>query len=566
MWFSSAAVLSAVVAVCQASAIVLDQNFGVSCAPITYNPKSKLPATIELYISLITLDDQDKLKDFKFPVLIFHATDVYNFSNIPEISAYDEEYYSNWSLLRDTVVDGSGNKFKIDIASGYPELDSSKLLNTYVALDTDENAGKPEHIDVIFPVKKTGIYCVYIAPPADGIVELKVPIRYQSSYGFLTLSQYAFYSQYKYLITIGVALFAYLFYYIVKMVGSDFNALNSLSVISRLTVFYIIPPAIFMQIIDYILLGVKNKHIASNVNNRAFEFFEATFDIIESLFSVYFSAIFLLFSMGYGVIYYHKGSRKYREMPLPLLKKVKILFIVNAVACALRIICGEDGTLSPMYGQTLKLLFPQMILYNRRSWFVSIIAALSGFAALMLPLVWSICSIYYYFKTKKLIAKFPPVQSGNSDTNEKIAKSFRRSVIVIIGLPSFIFILGMFVFGFQAGMSNPQLYAKKFHNDEERLLVIYEYMVLGDRLESVTFWVSISAYYITVVLFYFIWVRGNNGLLVNDETLQDYDDVAQYEVYSDDDAQVASNDAHLNTISEEDTANLNEDINGSAAK
>ncbi|KAG7193587.1 uncharacterized protein KQ657_000657 [Scheffersomyces spartinae] len=548
MRFSSAAIviISAVLAVCQASAIILNKDLGVSCAPITYNAKSKLPATIELYVDLITLEDPDKIKDFKLPVLIFRATDIYNFSNVPSIHEYNQEYYANWADLHDLVVDG--DKFKLVVERGYPqEIDTSRLLNSFAVLDTEENSNTPQHVDVIFPVKETGLYCVYIAPPKEGLVELKVPIRYQNSYGLLDFTGYCIYSQYKYLISLGIAIFGYLFYYIVKMVGKDYSSMNSLSVMSKLTVFYLIPPIIMVHIIDWILLGVKNKHIASSIDNKAFDFFEVVLRMVESLFGVYFNAIFLLFAMGYGVIYYHNGSRKYRELPLALLRKVKILFTINAIAICIATFLFTN-VLSPMYDPTLMPLFPEMLQQKKRSWLVSIIGSLALSLVLLLPMVWSICSFYYFFQTKKLIAKFPPIQSGNDDdVNERITKSFKRSVIVIVGVPFFIFVVGIFAFGVQSGLSNPEFFAKQYANEEQRLLAIFEYMVIGKRLPKMMFWAQILGYYFTVIIFYFIWVRGNNGLLVDNDPLQEYDEVTRYEVYSDDDSQSQSQNSNSTT-------------------
>lgn len=506
------------------------KDYGASCSPIKYTPNSKMQASIELHIDQLDSKDRSTLKDLKIPVLIFRYADILNFTSIRPIEDYfyDYSYYFSEGSLDDQkefykdVVDFKQNKFKLDMSNGY-KLNKDRIYNDYLTIDSKDE----KHIKAVLPVYESGIYCAYVAPPVDsGIKKLSIPVNYKNSYGYLPYIQYAIYTQYKYIVTIGLLLTAYLFHYILKFkVGKDFKNMNSISIISKAVIFYLLIPIVFLSIGDWFIDFIQNNYISSGSHATIFKFLKMTITWMDYNFSIMLRFFILLFAMGYGVIYYHNNANQnYREMPARLINKAIVLFVVNVCLFSVRECLDYfgDSIVSAMYGDTFSNGMQKINPHFDPS-AIFIVHQIINFACEVFPLIWFVLSLVHYFKTKKTIAKFPPISAtaeGSVDANSRIIKSFRQSILILFVLPVFLaFVFGTFV-AYHIIHSNE--YSLDIPNTTGREDIAQ--LVLSMRmLEILTFdnsailpavWVSVLNVYLTIVLIYAIWIRNDNELVM----------------------------------------------------
>jgi len=512
------------------NAIVLDsKDYGASCSPIKYTPNSKMQASIELHIEQLESEDRSTLKDLKIPVLIFRYTDILNFTSIRPIEDYyyDYSYYFNEGSVDDQknfykdVVDFKQNKFRLDLNNGH-KLNKDRIYNDYLTIDSKDG----NHMKAVLPVYESGIYCAYIATPVDsGIKKLSIPVNYQNSYGYLPYIQYIVYTQYKFIFTIGLLLTAYLFHYIIKFkVGKDFKNMNSISIISKALIFYLLIPILFLTIGDWFIDFIQNNYISSGRNASIFKFFKMTITWMDYNFNIMLRFFILLFAMGYGVIYYHNNANQnYREMPARLVNKAVILFVVNVCLFSVRELLDYfgDSIESAMYGYAFSNGMQQMNPhFNPTSIFM--VHQIINLACEIFPLIWFVLSLIHYFKTKKTIAKFPPIPAtteGSVDANSRIIKSFRQSILILFVLPVFLAsIFGAFMV-YHVIHSNEYLDIPNTTGSED----IAQLVISIKMLEILTFdksailpavWVSVLNVYLTIVLIYAIWIRNDNELVM----------------------------------------------------
>lgn len=505
------------------------KDYGASCSPIKYTPNSKMQASIELHIDQLESDDRSTLKDLKIPVLLFRYTDILNFTSIPPIESYFYEYSyvlndgtleQQKEFFKD-VVDFKQSKFKLDLDKNY-KLHKDRIYNDYLTIDSKDE----KHMKAVLPVYETGIYCAYVAPPINsGIKKLSIPVDYQNSYGYLPYIQYTFYTQYKYIVAIGLLLAAYLFHYIIKFkVGKDFKDMNSISIISKAVIFYLLIPIILLTSGDWFIAFIQNNYISSGSHAVVFNFMKMTMTWIDYNFGIIFRFLILLFAMGYGVIYYHNDTNQnYREMPGRLMNKAVILLVTNICLFGVRE-CFEylgGNTQFSMYGNTASN-GTQLINPHSNFTTIFIIRQLINFACEIFPLIWFVLSLVHYFKTKKTIAKFPPVSpasEGSVDANERIVKSFRQSILILFVLP--VFLMSIFLAFIVYHIIHSNEYSLDIPNTSRE--DILELVLTFRMLEIQTFdrstilpalWSAILNVYLTIILLYAIWIRNDNELVM----------------------------------------------------
>ena len=126
----------------------------------------------------------------------------------------------------------------------------------------------------------------------------------------------------KYVIVLAIILFIYLLNYILKFkVGKDFKDLDSVSVISKAVIFSFIPiySCQFLYV-DWVIL--ENNFFDTSKDSMLMNLAKQGAQFLSIAFNTYTICILLLFSMGYGVIYYHNGnSHRYRLFLIKLLSE-----------------------------------------------------------------------------------------------------------------------------------------------------------------------------------------------------------------------------------------------------
>lgn len=533
---------------------ILTLERGVVCVPIVQKSKSSKP-NIHIYVDHILTTDQTLTDTLRFPVFIFRALDIDQFDNMPDQNKFYELYSKNKNqLYKDLHIDSDKAEFVIG-----DKVDKSRYWNGFITLDHGIKQ-ESQNVDVQFNAPETGIYCVYIAPPI--IPELKsitVPVNFVNGYGNLSFLNYEHYKTLRWLILISIILFVAMFKHILKFVDDqDFKNLNQISIISKGIIIYVIPPLFAVSVFEYLILFIRNRYIS--FHTQLASTFTSLFLIklplfITASFFVYTKFIVLLFAMGYGVIYYHSGnSSRYRKFPERRFTIALLLLITNLILVAafalfytetldkhpypfiiqmtsdiiFNITKKEPSSTSPAYSTTVgKSAFLVLVL----------------FLIQILSLVWMVLSMVYYFVTKRTIAQFPPVPSSAPNSTDKVIRAFRLSMWVIFGLP--VLVGALFIFGSVWKLSQnldldalspdspppangPELFSWMFKIWEAAEFKgnFFLFQIWGDYLSVILF----------IGLMFMIWVKENNGLVVDsgaDDPIE-YADVSEFEINDDD--------------------------------
>lgn len=510
---------------------VLDlKNHGAVCGYVKYNAKSKKEAAVSLYIKNIAGTDESKFDDLKIPTFIFRYLHIANFSNIPPIQKFDNEYRARFDkdAPKMPIAD---NKFELKLENGYTSIDEQKLYNDYVTPENSDGSDS-KHVDVIFPVKEDGFYCVYIVPPTDiGLTNIQIPVKFSNSYGYLPYLRYVIYSQLKYGIIIALGLAALLFHAILKYrVGDDFKNLNNISLISKAVIFYVLIPRIMLWIFTSISEGLTNLFSPSDSPSRMLSLINLVDRWAIQALNIFESYCLLLFAMGYGVMYYQKGSsRNYRKFPTKLSKLASRLFfghllvgtislIYNEIAASFDVVAGGDASGAELVDNTS----PKTVSL--------VLTGISGAFAF----VWFALTFVFYFKTKKTIASFAPVTTNAAEdaaiANSKIIHSFRRSILIIFLIPLILGVAMVIITGYRLSDSFDKL---GFTPGVERVPNSYMFFETEEWLYSnscmllLMFWAASGSELLTILGIYLIWIKDNNGLAADEK---DYDGIADFEI------------------------------------
>lgn len=470
------------------------------------------PGKISLYIDSVTTSDDEAMHDLSFPLLIFRYKDIKDYPSLPIVKEYYERYNIDRNALYENLVDFDKKQFNLGADPVLP------VYNSYVMFDQQDGQDL-EHVDVNFPVTSPGIYCVYVAPPTDkGIKSFEIPINYAHSHGKMPYESYITSTQYKYVLLVALALTAYLFNYILKFkVGKDFKNLGSISILSKGIIFFVLLPYCALMFFRILISVAEN-----NTNLDGWLCFWGHIDSWMSLLFMYlWNFYILIFCMGYGVVYYHtENSRNFRVMPAGQLYKAIGLLIFSLVVSTLVTLAltrkpdngGPNLPIPYVASNTMVAGSSEVTLLGP----TAIVLILNG----LLTPVWFVALLRYYFKTKKLIAEFPPASgSGDSsaDLNVRIVLSFRKSIFVIFVLP--------IVVGMAIGVLLT-LYAMKSIGDgfggseREEDAVLYELMelMLFSLQSLVILWCTTFMFFAQIAGLFLIWIKDNNGLVVDGAT------------------------------------------------
>ncbi|RLV90613.1 hypothetical protein JA1_004452 [Spathaspora sp. JA1] len=509
---------------------ILDLKSGVICSPVVQSKSNK--GHIHLYVDSISTKDHTTVDSLRFPALIFRATHIANFTDIPPPEVYYEVYQNNPSDLYAKIIDSENVKFKLEPFEGF-HIDSNKVWNDFITLDHDIKEEQP-HVDVKFVVPETGIYCVYIAPPVDqGILDIKVPVQFKNEYGNLSYTYYKIYTDLRVTIILGIILFAVLFHHILKLIDKDFNNLNKLSIISKGIIFYVLGPYITVVILSCGCLFILN-NISSSSQGSVFV--GKLSSLINVCFNCYIQFVFLLFTMGYGVIYYHNGqSNQYRMFPQKQLSRAFGLLIANIFFYILLLIFDSPSSTKMPY-------LHGVLTSSSDSGPNSGILLALNFILFIYSLFWFIAPIVYYFKTKKLIASFPPSSGGGTESNssDRVVRAFRLSIWIIIGVPFVVALVAAFfiISNIQESATTAPRLPPPTSKDRE---IVYHSLISFWSLEILELQsgvvaalarASIVYVFILVISMFFIWVKDNNGLVVDPQANDpvQYSEVPEFDI------------------------------------
>ncbi|EDK44386.1 hypothetical protein PVL30_003398 [Lodderomyces elongisporus] len=468
---------------------ILTPERGVFCSPVQASPKHPNKAYIKLH-------PEKTSADFKIQGLVFHYPDIINFTSVPILEEFTQLYAKEKTTLYKTMLNDDGT-FNVDAADGY-------------STDPKKYWTGPIEKDVEITIVHSGIYCVYIAPPADDTDKFDIPIVFKSYYGNLNYATHLMYSQIKWAVLLSIITFATLFNYILKFkVGENFKDLNSISVISKAVIFLVLLPFIAILIFQWLVFFLINNFLESCQSSFIITglLFIAQFASLG--YNSFISYVVLLFSMGFGVIYYHGGnSHNYRIFPQDSFKKITALLFVNLVVIFAAVV-GEfqsknSDPLVGTYGQNS---------FNQQGMIVTLLMALTS----IFSLSWFILSMIFYFKTKKTIATFPP--AADADSTDKVVSAFRKSFFIIYVLPIAVGIFGACVAGALTAKSMKSL--PKYPSNTDRELV-YQSALAMQALEHgikkiilPMLWSSWLYFFTLIISIFFIWIVDNNGLIVD---------------------------------------------------
>lgn len=480
---------------------VLTYKQGVFCSPVQ-RTKNIDKAYVELRANKDVIDK-------KIPGLIFHYPDIVNFSSVPILEEFTQLYPNNKDHLYKKMLNDEG-KFELDAAKGY-SVDDLKYWSGVIDKD------------VKFAIPTSGIYCVYIAPDQEKKTDFKLPVVFKNYYGNLNYVEYLIYSQLKYVIALAVVLFAALFNYILRFkVGKDFQNMDSISVISKTIILLILAPFIVVYVFDWFVLLLRNNFERSDQKSFILSVLRFFSQFGDGLYNSFTSYAILLFSMGFGVIYYYNGnSQNYRLFPQESMKKITAFFFVNIVVLLLYFL-SLQGT-SDNY-----LVGVQQNAYGGK--FIVLMGALTS----LFSVSYFVLSIIFYFKTKKTIATFPP--ASDAESTDKTVSAFNKSFFVILVLPFITGFLAAIIAGVFMVKAAGNVPDYPQHTDRDLIyqsaltILMYENSFKGILLPLV--WSSWIYFFSLIISIFFIWIKDNNGLIV-DQNANDpieYADVPNFDI------------------------------------
>ncbi|KAI5965250.1 uncharacterized protein KGF55_001470 [Candida pseudojiufengensis] len=524
---------------------------GLVCSPVQLNPKNPLKSYIKLRTSSLR---EPEIKDkLKIEALIFHYPDIVNFTSIPTLEEYTTLYPKDKeSLYKKMLTDD--DKFDLTAESGF-EVDKSKIYEGDLTTTTE---------DIIYQIPQSGIYCVYIAPifknKQDEKLSLnfKVPIVFKNYYGNLAYPIYLVYSQLKYTIVVSIIMFIVLFNYILRFkIGENFKNLNSISVISKGVLFLILAPFIVICIYNGFVFWLINSFLETDEKSFIITVLLFISETAEFIYSNFRSYIVLLFSMGFGVIYYYNGnSQNYRLFPQDSFRKITALLFFNI---GLVIFTNLLNYLFPTTKNEIFGMFANVgsssttLPFNGKDKKTNFMLLLNTLVSLF-QLCWFILSIVFYFKTKKTIATFP--SSSDFDSNAKVTSAFNKSFFVIMILPIITAIVGASISGYFAVQNFDKF--PDFPQNTNREPVYQSaitVMILENALGKFIMPLVYSGlfYFFCLILsIFFIWIKDNNGLIYCEDDPVAYADVSNFNISDDEDYRDSPNTDENETQDEEE--------------
>lgn len=367
-----------------------------------YSSDSK--SLISISIANLVVSDTS-IEKLEIPFAVFRYTDIAFYDNFPLFDDYLAHYSESLEKrgeLYSSLVDFSRNRFvteQNDLKLG-DVLGTPNIYSTFLTYNLRGN--KVPNIDYL--VEKSGVYCVYIAPPLDkGIQALSIPIHYKNSNGIVSVDKFRSFCYMKYSLYTGIILLLFTACYLFKLNRDEVDI--TIVPILRDIVTYNFAPLVFVQAIDVLVNSYENKLYSSSLISHLEGVKTYIIPTLNTIINYYF---WLLFSMGCGIVYSMRvDGMNQRQLPTYLAWRARIHLIGDIL---------------------LRCFFK-----------IQVISPL-GF---LLFILWALHSIFYYFTTKKAIAKFPPFQ--DSGLSRVMTIKYKKSWFGIYSIPIMAWLLKMTV-------------------------------------------------------------------------------------------------------------------------
>ncbi|CUM48538.1 unnamed protein product [Debaryomyces fabryi] len=484
------------------------------CIPIISEPKAGIQSEIMIKLKLIYP------RNLKVPVLLFRYEDILNFTTLPSWEEYEKGYASNYSsnnlnwdnyFLKNSV-DFKENKFILDLYKGYNEIDEKRIYNGFLDRYNQQ---------AVLPVSESGMYCVYLAPPLDADALFYLGVHHSKFHS--SEMRYTNYCQSKYIIISGLLLVVYLINDILKRKTDKQLKISNMPIISKAVIFYVLLPFLSLTSLEWLAIFIEIHSTLSDRKIRYFEYSRSLIEWIQPDWKILLRFYVLIFSMGYGVIYYHRGaSRTFSKMPRRNKNIALSLFTINIIL--------SNTTKKYVTFFRYLMSFPTLALYKNTISFIGIIWLCSS---LVFPFIWYFVSVFYYFRTRNVIKKLPLTlaETKGADATTRIMKSFKQSIFIILvssAIPPLARLIAYYprsVKSFRSAHGCFNLHLNLIDNDLLRESLILLVKSANDTfIKTQSFansldrrWPEAMEIYLTIGLLYVIWIRNNNALVVEDE-------------------------------------------------
>lgn len=492
-----------------------DLNLGLRGAQCYYiDTSTKRPAEISIGVSHYVFRQDKHPKDWEMPYIVFNYAAFANLF-LPSAEEYADQYPSDKEALYAKVLDPKTKRFHIAFQEGTVAPEPSTFYSGAVDL-----TGRH-----IFNPKSLGFYCVYVAPPVvDHVRDLGISLVFRNSHGSLPHYDYYVYRNVLFAAVIGFAQFCYLLHYIIKFkVLSDYSNFDSILIISKSVILYVLFPLLLTLFLQAFVMFLENFFLLSSALNWFFNLANWGVLFVQDAFDTAWSAFVLLFAMGYGVMYDNLANLR---RPLPP-RQWKLFRIMVGVLLLFRFL----SLLSLMLEQNNALFIVNNLWYRSPIALELHLRQKEGLLALFLHLCsaltavsWFVASMYFYVRTRRTLAHFAPVSdvpAGDaSEKNERIIQAFRRSINVIFVLPFVFALIGVFLMvyvlvkGNLASALEPPVEGSSMQLSAGR--IANALLVLDPKVIAISHWMNWLYCFVGVLLIFALWIKDNNGLLVNE--------------------------------------------------
>ncbi|KAK6462727.1 hypothetical protein DFJ63DRAFT_313856 [Scheffersomyces coipomensis] len=464
-------------------------NFnGATCAYVKNEEGAVGLAEVAVRLNVLKVNEQYDASTLKFPVLLFKYTDRENFTNIPTLDDFRKYYESEDIEFGDDLIN-SDHKFRLDVAEG-KTLNEAGLYNDYIMLYNSSFKGEP-HMRAGFKVKRSGLYCAYIATPAidDPSKGLMLGIAFNNSFGELSYYAHLLSSQMKYFVAIGSVLAVYFQFYTLRFrnEGDSYFSSKSISSVS-LSVTRLFSLKVLFEILPLIGFNTSNHEIVSSI-------FLAIGIIYNALFNIYIYSGILNVALGYGVITAINLKHVLKD---PMVQKYIALIVVT-------IFVTFSGVLNYGGPNIFNNSYSARLFSNKMTDLLFI-------SAQLLPIVWKVLILASFRRTKKTMI--------NNDT--QYLKPFKHSLAFLIVSPIIFTALTSFVFNasfIQVLLFNP-LYDIPATIMRFRLVYfdvvntgVSEVTKFDPNLNLASMWSQYLTFYANAIFLFVMWVKNNKGLL-----------------------------------------------------
>lgn len=272
----------------------------------------------------------------------------------------------------------------------------------------------------MFSIPVSGIYYVHIAPDLAIGPEFELSTDIKQDYGNLNYIRYLRYTSIRWIMVFSIFIFVALTCFALRFeseIGSQ--NLSSVQAITKTVVWLILLPFIAISKIELIYLLIRNNYYATYQSLPLLSNLKLILQFSGHFYSAFASYVTLLFSMGFGVVYYyHDNLEHYRKLPSNLYWKANALLTVDMLIILLNIYI--HNSYRPFARDGLGLFSISFAILLATLWY-------------FLPVVWFITSVVFMFKTKKSISAL--ATKPNVESASETYSAFKKSIAIIWILP-----------------------------------------------------------------------------------------------------------------------------------